>query len=122
MSRKAGVSAGEARVVTDIVGELSQVDWATLNTYNNTRFEYDDQGVRLSGGPGAGGSPSSNERTAFVALVELPAGTNLPGTAVPPTTLRKAVIKIASTPNDDFDFSEVTAVYSTVTTLLAQRD
>lgn len=122
MSRKAGVAAGESRVVTDLIAELSQSDWANLNAYNNQRFQYDDQGVRVSSQTGGAGAGGSKEATAFVALVEMPVGANIPGSAITPSNLKRVVIKIASTQRDNYDFTDDGAAYSTVTTLLARRD
>jgi uncharacterized protein (TIGR02598 family) len=76
MSRKAGVSAGEARINTDVIAELSQVDWADLSGYNDDRFYFDDQGVRLD-------DTATTSLTAYVARVRLP-GLLLARQPIPP--------------------------------------
>jgi uncharacterized protein (TIGR02598 family) len=113
MSRKAGVSAGEARVTTEILGELSQVDWNSLATYDNKRFYFDDQGVRLSENAGL--------EIAYVAEVQLPVPINLPGASVPSDNLRRVVLDIASTPNTKFEFKDG-QTFSTYTSILCRTD
>lgn len=122
MSRKAGVSAGESRVVTDLVAELSQASWSKLAAYHGARYLYDDQGVRLSGGPGAAPAADSDDMPAFVALVDISTPANMPGTGDVSNNLRRVVLKIASTNKESFDFEADGASFSTVTTLLAKRD
>lgn len=98
MSRKAGVSAGEARVTSDVMAELSRADWNNLQTYNNQVFFYDDQGVRIENG---------GERISYAARVSIPAGMRLPGSISDSDTLRRVVVEIASTSSRNFDFGRV---------------
>lgn len=113
MSRKAGVSAGEARITTEILGELSQVDWTALATYDNKKFYFDDQGVRLS--------ESAGLEIAYVARVQLPVPMNLPGASVPSDNLRRVVLDIASTPNTKFEFKDG-QTFATYTSILCRTN
>ena len=113
MSRKAGISAGEARVTTEILGELSQVDWTALASYDGDRFYFDDQGVRLDDAAGLDIS--------YVARVQLPVPMNLPGSAAASADLRRVVIDIASTPDRSFPFSD-DQTFSTYTSILSHAN
>ena len=113
MSRKAGISAGEARVTTEILGELSQVDWTALASYDGDKFYFDDQGVRLDDAAGLDIS--------YVARVQLPEPMNLPGSAAASADLRRVVIDIASTPDRSFKFSDG-QTFSTYTSILSHTN
>ena len=113
MSRKAGISAGEARVTTEILGELSQVDWAALEGYDGDKFYFDDQGVRLDAGDGP--------QIAYVVRVRLPVPLMLPGAAVASGDLRRVVIEIASTPDTGFAFT-TGQTFSTYTSILSRTN
>ena len=109
MSRKAGVSAGEARVTTDVLAELSRLEWATLPTYDKHLFYYDDQGVRVEAGADV----------AYVARSLIYLNLKLPGSAINSDDLRRAVIQIASSNNPDYDFGEG-KTFSTYTSILSR--
>lgn len=111
MSRKAGVSAGESRATSEILGELSQVDWVNLASYERETFLFDDQGVRLNG--------RAADQIAYVARIRLPTPTLLPGSSIPQDDLRRVVIEIASTPDSRFAFSE-DQEFSTYTSILCR--
>lgn len=96
MSRKAGVSAGEARVTNDVLAELSRLEWTKLPTYDEHTFYYDDQGVRVE----------NNDSVAYVARSLVPRGMKLPGATTDSDTLRRVIVQIASTSNRAFKFDE----------------
>lgn len=96
MSRKAGVSAGEARVTNDVLAELSRLEWTTLPTYDKRLFFYDDQGVRVE----------NSEPVAYVARALVPTGMKLPGSNSDSDALRRVVIQIVSTSNRNFKFGD----------------
>lgn len=109
MSRKAGVSAGESRVTTDILAELSQQDWASLAGYDGQTFYFDDQGIRIREG--------DDELVSYVAQVRMPVPVQLPGSPVNSDDIKRVIINVAATPKRDFSFRD-NAVYSTYVTLL----
>lgn len=108
MSRKAGIATGEARVVSDILAELSQVQWADLDEHDQELYSYSDQGVRVSG----------NTPQAYRARISLPQSTTLPGFAQAQPNLRRVVIDISATPNSQYDFP-AGSVFSTYTSMLS---
>jgi len=113
MARKAGISAGESRVTTEVLGELSQVDWTSLAGYDGKKFYFDDQGVRLDG--------ASDAQISFVARVNLPEPLNLPGSSAASSDLRRVVIDIASTPDPGYQF-DVDQTFSTYTSILSHAN
>lgn len=115
MSRKAGISAGEARISGDLIGELSQAGWTALSRYDRNRFYFDDQGVRLA--------ENQSEMVAYVARVTLPGLLRLPsgsGAGVQNADLQRVTIDIASTGNRDYDFDDQNASYSTYAAVLSR--
>ncbi len=114
MSRKAGVASGEARVTTNILAELSQSDWADLAAKDESIMYFDDQGVRLKDG-----TDTESSLLAYVARINIPAVTSVPGSNDGSTNLKRVHIDIASTGNKDFDFDREGASFSTQTSLLA---
>lgn len=114
MARKAGVAAGDARITSDILAELSQVKWTDLSNYDNDLFYFDDQGVRQDGTDGT---------TAYVARVQLPTTSSLPGSTVSMSeNLRRVVIQVAATPNRNFNFNAPGATYSTYVSILSRNN
>lgn len=114
MARKAGVAAGDARITSDILAELSQVKWTDLPQYDNDLFYFDDQGVRQDGTDGT---------TAYVARVQLPSTSSLPGSTVSMSdNLRRVVIQVAASPNRSFNFDAVGASYSTYVSIISRNN
>lgn len=114
MARKAGVAAGDARITSDILAELSQVKWTDLPQYDNDLFYFDDQGVRRNRG---------DSSASYVARVQLPANSSLPGSRVNMSeNLRRVVIQVAASPNPTFNFDAPGASYSTYVSLISRNN
>lgn len=113
MARKAGTSSGESRVLTDVIAELSQVDWSEVQGYDGDEFLFDDQGVRLDTG--------NDGDISYVAQVEVPTGFKVPGATVNSDHVRRILVKIASTPRAKFEFKD-DQEFATFTILIARRN
>lgn len=114
MARKAGVAAGDARITSDILAELSQVTWADVPAYDNRLFYFNDQGVRQD---------RADSTTAYVARVQLPSNVLLPGATVSMSeALRRVVIQIAATPNSNYKFETPGATYSTYVSIISRTN
>lgn len=109
MSRKAGISAGEARVTNDVLAELSRLEWSMLPSYDEHIFYYDDQGVRIE----------NNDSIAYIARSLVPNGMMLPGASSDSDALRRVVVQIASTSNRGFKFEEGKS-FSSYTSILSR--
>ena len=110
MSRKAGISAGEARVTGDVLAELSRVAWTDLQKYDGRMFYFDDQGVRME---------NFSEPVSYVARAKVPTGLKLPGASEDADALRRVVVQVASTANRNFAFDENQA-FSTYTSIISR--
>jgi uncharacterized protein (TIGR02598 family) len=111
MSRKAGNAAGEVRIASDIIAELSQARWDDLRSYNGRKYEFNDQGIRNEGG-------RANSLVSYVARVKLEGEARIPGSSSAIMDLRRVVIEIASTTRSNFDFDAKGASFSSSTHIL----
>lgn len=98
MSRKTGQIVSERHLVEQIIRNLEQTSWNLVTVGDSMKY-YDDQGVEVQ---------SANElgRT-FSARVEVAsANLRMPGAKTDETALKKVTIKVTSSPQRSFDFSE----------------
>ncbi|MEQ1933979.1 MAG: hypothetical protein ABL962_08885, partial [Fimbriimonadaceae bacterium] len=85
-----------------------------LPGYNNDRFYFDDQGVRLD-------AADAGVSTAYVARVQLPGFLRLPGSSADTSDLQRVTIDIASTGNRDYTFSSDQS-FSTYTAVICKTN
>lgn len=101
MSRKTGEMTAHKQITQQIVSDLEQRNWASLATAGSVITEYyDDQGAKTT---------SSSPTQAFIAKYQvqpLTGGASLPLGSSSEPFLRKAVVKIATTTNPNFDFTD----------------
>lgn len=117
MARKAGVSAGEARITADILAELSQAEWDDLGNYDNDLLFFDDQGVRIEQqGASSGGLAS------YVARIQLPGFPTLPGAVSNSPDLQRVVIQVAASANPQLNFDAPAASYSTYVSIIGRSN
>jgi uncharacterized protein (TIGR02598 family) len=101
MSRKTGELSAQRQITEQIVRNLDQKSWSDL-TGSNTLFTayYDDQGLETT---------ATAPTQAFIVKVQiltLSSSTTLPLGANGEPYLARAVMKIATTTNPQFDFSD----------------
>lgn len=98
MSRKTGQLAAHRQIVEQIIRDLDQTDWVNLPVGVKTKY-FDDQGLELL--------TASAPTMSFIVKYEIAAANpNLPKNPVAELYLRKVVIKIATTVNPAFDFTD----------------
>lgn len=98
MSRKTGQLAAHRQIVEQIIRDLDQTDWVNLPVNVKTKY-FDDQGLELL--------TASAPTMSYIVKYEIAAiNPNLPKNDTAEIYLRKVTIKIATTVNVAFDFSE----------------
>lgn len=106
MSKKAANAGAEARILDTLRSELGNFSYSGLQALTRKRLAFDEEGMLLD-------SSASAVLISYVTEVtssssgETPVG--LPGGAGPERLLMNFVVKIAPTPNNDFDFSSAPA-------------
>lgn len=101
MSRKTGEMTAHKQITEQIVRDLEQRNWNALaaSTSQVTKY-YDDQGAETN---------ANSPTQAIIAkyqIVNLSAKSSLPMGSTTEPFLRKAVVKIATTTDPTFDFSD----------------
>ena len=128
ISGKTANELAAARISQQVLGELQASTWVSLSGTAGTpiRKFYDDQGIEIERD-----ADDFAYRLAYVAEVELPATTNdaqgmmarLPSNSAAgarQTNLRRAIIRIADKPTEDFDFlTAPKSSYRTIVHLIA---
>jgi uncharacterized protein (TIGR02598 family) len=116
MALKTSQLSAESRIVQQITGEFNTGDWARMSTTTVQNRLFDDQGLELQN--------RSDMGLTYVVRVEIPApDVVLPGAAssTAEQNLRRVTMKIASSTNPDFPFSD-TRRFSTITALIAKAN
>jgi uncharacterized protein (TIGR02598 family) len=110
MTRRAANISAVSRITSSISSELSLIYFGSLRSIGRTRLLYDDQGSKNL----------SAEFISYVAEVTVvTAGAQLPGDATPQQRIVPVQIRVAATPNRDFDFERAPAnSYQTIPVLL----
>jgi uncharacterized protein (TIGR02598 family) len=124
MARQTSSMSVESRIMQDVVAEMESTDWTEMTTAfapNGTGVvrQYDDQGVRLTG------ASADSVRATFVAKIELAnTGSILPGGQQdnPNEFLRRMILKVATSPRANFEFSDANKRrFRTTNFLLAKK-
>jgi uncharacterized protein (TIGR02598 family) len=111
MSRKTGEMTAHRQILEQITNNLAQMTWADLTNLSasaasQNRFFYDDQGAQVA--------DQSDPLLAIVAAVDVQrlsttqnsGGAVLPSGKTTEDYLMRAVIKVATTTDPNFDFSD----------------
>lgn len=113
MSRKTGQLAAHRQIVEQIIRDLDQTEWVSLPVGVKTKY-FDDQGLELA--------TSTALTMSYVVAYEIAAtNPNLPKNTTPESYLKKVTIKIATSVNPSFVFSNANnRQFNTFTHLLAK--
>lgn len=101
MSKKAANAGAEARILDTLRSELGNFSFSGLAAVTRKRLAFDEEGMLLD-------SSDSAVLISYIAEVTTPVSGEspvvLPGAPSPERLLRNFVVKVASTPNNDFNF------------------
>lgn len=101
MSKKAANAGAEARILDTIRSELGNFSFSGLQTVTKKRLSFDEEGMLLD-------NSASAVLITYVAEITTPASGErpvaLPGAAQGEGLLLNIVVKVASTPQAEFDF------------------
>lgn len=101
MSRKTGELTAYRQITEQVVRDLEQMSWSALAASNQEVTKYfDDQGAETTA------TAPTQALMAKVRVVDLMSSPTLPQGFTQEQYLRKVVIKIATTTNPGFDFSD----------------
>jgi len=101
MSKKAANAGAESRIIDTLRSELGNFSFTGLSGLTRKRLAFDEEGMLLDA------SASAVLISYVVEVTSSGSGENavaLPGATRPEVFLRNFVIKIAPTPNNEFDF------------------
>ena len=106
MSKKAANAGAEARILDTLRSELGNFSFGGLSRVTRKRLAFDEEGMLLNN------SASAVMISYVVEVTSSASGENpvaLPGAPRPEPFLKNFVIKIAPTPNNDFNFDTAPA-------------
>jgi uncharacterized protein (TIGR02598 family) len=114
-TRKAGIAAGQARIIDVMAARLANIPFTQLAKLTSKRnLAFDDQGVQLFDAIAIAQSSS------FVVSVVTPGNYLLPGSVGVENQHARVLLRIAATPNIDFNFTAAPSnSYETVAILLS---
>ncbi len=106
MSKKAANAGAESRILDTLRSELGNFSFSGLSSLNRKRLAFDEEGMLLQ-------TSDSAVRISYVVEVTSAASgvkpVALPGASSPEPFLRNFVVKIAPSPNNDFNFDTAAA-------------
>lgn len=99
MSKKAADASAQSRIIDVISSRLSNLPFDQLQSQDNQRVLFDDQGVQLG--------VQDSQSAIYVARVRVFTGTNsvtLPGANGAESLVARVIVQITNIPNPDFNF------------------
>lgn len=125
--RLAGQTTAEARIASQVLGELQLSDWGSVNRQNGVwsnlsllgakRWYFDDQANPLSD---SAATNDSDMRLAYVVRVRVVGPTRLSGATEAAADMQRVQVDISVTTNAAYDFSRPTAYRSYPSVLTRQ--